>query len=151
MPSPQGGHQDGAKQTMKNKHRGQTFAHARVVVRAELSARTKTEEKYISGRFHEALEKRVNKIMGKIMRRNTRKILRNSLPYIFRCFIFVFLFSPHSFVYNLPLLFPRFSEISHMRVTFDRGVGKIWLHGGPFPYRIIKSIPQGQIGQRHSI
>ncbi len=43
-------------------HRGQTFAHARVVVRAELSARTKTEEKYISGRLHKALEKRVNKI-----------------------------------------------------------------------------------------
>ncbi len=44
-------------------HRGQTFAHARVVVRAELSARTKTEEKYISDRLHEALEKRGNKIM----------------------------------------------------------------------------------------
>ena len=42
--------------------RGQTFAHARVVVRAELTARTKTEEKYISGRLHKALEKRVNKI-----------------------------------------------------------------------------------------
>ena len=46
-------------------HRGQTFAHARVVRAehgAELSARTKTEEKYTSGRLHEALEKRVNKI-----------------------------------------------------------------------------------------
>ena len=31
-------------------------------VRAELSARTKTEEKYISERLHKALEKRVNKI-----------------------------------------------------------------------------------------
>ena len=48
--------------TSQNKHRGQTLAHARVVVRAELSARTKTEEKYISGRLHKALEKRVNKI-----------------------------------------------------------------------------------------
>ena len=43
-------------------HRGQTFAHARVVVRAELSARTKTEEKYTSERLHKALEKRANKI-----------------------------------------------------------------------------------------
>ena len=46
-------------------HRGQTFAHARVVVRAELSVRTKTEEKYtseVSERLHKALEKRVNKI-----------------------------------------------------------------------------------------
>ena len=43
-------------------HRGQTFAHARIVVRAELSARTKTEKKYISERLHKALEKRVNKI-----------------------------------------------------------------------------------------
>ncbi len=43
-------------------HRGQTFAHARVVVRVELSARTKTEEKYTSERLHKALEKRVNKI-----------------------------------------------------------------------------------------
>ncbi len=51
---------------------------------------------------------------------NTRKILRNSLPYDF--LFFVLLFSPHSFVYNLPLFFPRFFEISHMRVTFDRGV-----------------------------
>ncbi len=31
-------------------------------VRAELSARTKTEEKYISERLHKALEKRVNEI-----------------------------------------------------------------------------------------
>ncbi len=46
---------------MQQQHRGQTFAHVRVVVRAELSARTKTEEKYISGRLHKALEKRVNK------------------------------------------------------------------------------------------
>ncbi len=44
-------------------HRGQTFAHARVFVRAELSARTKAEEKYTSERLHKALEKRVNKIM----------------------------------------------------------------------------------------
>ncbi len=44
-------------------HRGQTFAHARVVVRAELSARTKAEEKYTSECLHKALEKRVNKIM----------------------------------------------------------------------------------------
>ena len=44
-------------------HRGQTFAHARVFVRAEHSARTKTEEKYTSERLHKALEKRVNKIM----------------------------------------------------------------------------------------
>ena len=43
-------------------HRGQTFAHARVVVRAELSARIKTEEKYTSERLHKAVEKRVNKI-----------------------------------------------------------------------------------------
>ncbi len=43
-------------------HRGQTFAHAWVFVRAELLARSKTEEKYISERFHKALEKRVNKI-----------------------------------------------------------------------------------------
>ncbi len=47
---------------MMNEYPGQTFAHARVVVRAELSARTKTEEKYISERLHKALEKRVNKI-----------------------------------------------------------------------------------------
>ena len=47
----------------ENEHCGQTFAHARVVVRAELSARTKTEEKYTSGRLHKALEKKVNKIM----------------------------------------------------------------------------------------
>ena len=34
---------------MGNKqHHGQTFARARVLVRAEVSARTKTEEKYIS-------------------------------------------------------------------------------------------------------
>ena len=46
----------------KAQHRGQTFAHAQVVVRAELSARTKTEEKYISERLDKALEKRVNKI-----------------------------------------------------------------------------------------
>ena len=46
-----------------DQHRGQTFAHARVFVRAELSARTKTEEKYTSERLHKALEKRVNKIM----------------------------------------------------------------------------------------
>ena len=46
-----------------SEHRGQTFAHARVVGRAELSARTKTEEKYISGRLHKAPEKRVNTIM----------------------------------------------------------------------------------------
>ena len=45
-----------------HEHRGQTFAHARDVVRAGHSARTKTEEKYISGRLHKALEKRVNKI-----------------------------------------------------------------------------------------
>ncbi len=51
-----------AKMYLKE-HRGQTFAHARVIVRAELSARAKTEEKYISGRLHKALEKRVNKIM----------------------------------------------------------------------------------------
>ncbi len=38
-------------------------AHARVFVRAELSARTKAEEKYTSERLHKALEKRVNKIM----------------------------------------------------------------------------------------
>ncbi len=44
------------------KHRGQTFARARVVVRAEVSARTKTEEKYTTGRLRKALEKRVNKI-----------------------------------------------------------------------------------------
>ena len=37
-----------------SKHRGPTFAHARVFVRAE--------EKYISERLHKALEKRVNKI-----------------------------------------------------------------------------------------
>ncbi len=46
-----------------HQHRRQTFAHARVFVRAELSARTKTEEKYISERLHKALEKRVNKII----------------------------------------------------------------------------------------
>ena len=40
------------------------FAHAQVVVRAELSARTKTEEKYTSERLQNALEKRVNKIIG---------------------------------------------------------------------------------------
>ena len=45
-----------------HEHRGQTFAHARVVVRAEPLARTKTEEKYTSERLHKALEKRVNKI-----------------------------------------------------------------------------------------
>ena len=39
-------------------YRGQTFAHARVVARAEVSARTKTEDKYTSGRLHEALEKK---------------------------------------------------------------------------------------------
>ncbi len=49
--------------TRSDQHRGQTFEHARVVVQAELSARTKTEEKYISERLHKALEKRVNKIM----------------------------------------------------------------------------------------
>ncbi len=48
---------------MYTEHRGQTFAHARVVVRAELSARTKTVEKYISGCLYKALEKKVNKIM----------------------------------------------------------------------------------------
>ena len=47
----------------RNQYRGQTFAHARVVLRAELSARTKTEDKYTSGGLHNALEKRVNKIM----------------------------------------------------------------------------------------
>ncbi len=52
----------GKKFTCIYKHRGQTFAHARVFVRAELSARTKTEEKYISECLHKALEKRVNKI-----------------------------------------------------------------------------------------
>ncbi len=40
------------------------FAHVQVVVRAELSARTKTEEKYTSERLQNALEKRVNKIIG---------------------------------------------------------------------------------------
>ncbi len=49
--------------SIRNQHRSQTFAHARVVVRAELSAHTKTEEKYISGGLHKALAKRVNKIM----------------------------------------------------------------------------------------
>ena len=53
-------------------HCGQMFAHARLVVRAELqrlrkslslSAFIKTEEKFISERLHKALEKRVNKIM----------------------------------------------------------------------------------------
>ncbi len=39
-------------------HRGQTFARARVVVRAELSARTKTEEKYITGRLHKPSRKK---------------------------------------------------------------------------------------------
>ncbi len=38
------------------KHRGQTFAHARVVVGAELSASTITEEKYISGRLHKGYQ-----------------------------------------------------------------------------------------------
>ena len=46
-----------------DKYRGQTFAHARIVVRAELSAQTKTEEKYITGRHRKPLEKNVNKIM----------------------------------------------------------------------------------------
>ena len=50
------------EETIARQHRGQTFAHARVVVRAELSTRTKTEEKYTSERLHKALEKRVNKI-----------------------------------------------------------------------------------------
>ncbi len=51
-------------ESAQKQHRGQTFARARVFVRAELSARTKTEEKYTSERLHKALEKRVNKIMG---------------------------------------------------------------------------------------
>ena len=43
---------------MGNKqHRGQTFARARVLVRAEVLARTKTEEKYTSGRLHDAVGK----------------------------------------------------------------------------------------------
>ena len=53
---------DVSHKTRLGQHRVQTFAHARIVVRAELSARTKTEEKYISERLHKALEKRVNKI-----------------------------------------------------------------------------------------
>ncbi len=82
-------------------HRGQTFAHARVVRAehgAELSARTKTEEKYTSGRLHEALEKRVTQ--GRYS-----EILYLIFSGVF--LFFVFLFSPHSFVHNLPLLFPR--------------------------------------------
>ena len=93
-------------------HRGQTFAHARIVFRAELSTRTKTEERYIS-----------QGVNTRKLSFNTRKINRNSLPYILRCFLFfVVLFSPYSFVYNLLSFCPRFSAISHMRVTFDRGV-----------------------------
>ncbi len=53
-------------ESSRRQHRGQTIAHARVVVRAELSARTKTEEKYTSERLHKALEKRVNKITLKV-------------------------------------------------------------------------------------
>ncbi len=60
---------------------------------------------------------------------NARKILRNSLSIFSIVFLFfVFLFSPQSLVYNLPLFFPRFSEISLMRVTFDRGVVWRWCH-----------------------
>ena len=95
-------------------HRGQTFAHARVVVRAELSARTKTEEKYISGRLHKALEKKGKQNYEGVNTRklsfNTRKILRNSLPYIFRYFLIFCVFVQSAllciqFAFIFPALF----------------------------------------------
>ncbi len=109
--------------------RGQTFTHVRVVVRAEFTARTKTEEKYISGRLHKALEKKGKQNYEGVNTRklsfNTRKILRNSLPYIFRCFLIFCVFVQFALLcIPFGFIFPRFSEISHMRVTFDRGVIK---------------------------
>ena len=101
----------------ENQHRCQTFAHARVV-RAELSARTK-----ISGRLHKALEKKSKQNYEGVNTRklsfNTRKILRNSLPYIFRCFLIFCVFVQSA------LLCIQFAFISHMCITFDRGVVKI--------------------------
>ncbi len=44
-----------------SQQRGQTLAR---VVGAEVSARTKTEEKYTSGRLHKALEKGKIKLRG---------------------------------------------------------------------------------------
>ncbi len=70
----------------------------------EVSARrTKTEEKYTSGRLHKALEKMVNKIERGVNTRNlsfnARKILRNSLPYISGVSYFWFL-SVHTPLYT---------------------------------------------------
>ena len=92
-------------------HHGQTFAHVQVVVRAELSACAKTEEKYISGCLHKTLEKKGKQnyewVNSKKLSFNTRKILRNSLPYIFRCFLIFCVFVQSTLLYiQFAFIFP---------------------------------------------
>ena len=54
---------------------------------------------------------------------------------------FVFLFSPHSFVYNLPLFFPRFlrSRTCALRLTavFIKDKMKLRSYGRDWKYRIL--------------
>ncbi len=72
-----------------------------------------------------ALEKRVN---SRKLSFNTRKILRNFLPYIFRCFLIFCVFVQSALLcIQFAFIFPALSEISHMRVTFDRGVPGYWV------------------------
>ena len=86
------------------KHRGQTFARARVAVRAELSARTKSEEKCTTGHLHETLEKRVHqKTQGRY----------SEIPYVIFPGIFLFFvgFFQSALSIQFAISFPRFSVI----------------------------------------
>ncbi len=93
--------------------RGQKLARARVVARAEVSPRTKTEEKYYtSRRFHEALEKKGKKNFEGVNTQNTffyHKEDTQNFPTLS--------FPVFSLLYLSQAIF--FSEISRMRITFD--------------------------------
>ncbi len=86
--------------------------------RAELSARTKTEEKYIAGRLHKALEKKGKQNYEGVNTRklsfNTRKILRNSLALYFQVFSYFLCFcSVHTPLYTICLYFSGVFLRSH--------------------------------------
>ncbi len=79
-------------------------------------------------RLRKSLGKRVNKVTRvvdtKKLSFNTRKILRNSLPYISRRFLIFCVFVQSALLcIQFVISFPRFSEISaHAHNVLDRGV-----------------------------
>ena len=99
------------------------------------------QQEYGCRHVYEALEKRVNKnyegVNSEKLSFSIRNLLKTSLPYIFSSrFLAFFAFLSFSLLcIQFALFFPRFSEVSRMRVTFDRGVvaGPKHIHELGFP------------------